>query len=367
MATFRKIGMTEPTPSEEKPTCVVCKLCVRALPDSAPGRYRGKSWTCRHCLSLETMLYRHIGGTEKQGWTVESRGDFFKKAASLETSAFTWETVRTMIIDTQATRHVKEQINKVKAKSLPLSVWVAKGYEESAVKQFPAETDPHLGQLYAVPVKETSLAEIKALIHEELQKKEKEAVQDKNHKRKEPADTEEAPWDVVLKGGTESAGAPKMKKGKEAALTSAAAKAKAEKALKQETVKANKANEQMMLLAAKGAALLAKLIKSSNVLSQQAEKAKLEAPDKLDDLQKSIERGEQWNKSCVDALPLATAAKGTGACLPTLPFNGKDLQDYSKATTALQQEIRQALKALKEKEKGGSKAKEADGAAAAEK
>lgn len=40
------------------------------------------------------------------------------------------------------------------------------------MKQFPAEIDTHLGQLYAVSVKETSLSEIKALIHEELQRKE---------------------------------------------------------------------------------------------------------------------------------------------------------------------------------------------------
>ena len=259
---------------------------------------------------------------------------------------------------------MKEQKNKVKAKSLPLSVWLAKGYEESGVKQYPAEEDPHLGQLYAVPVKEVSLSEIKALIHEELQKKEKEAAQNKNPKRKEPA---EAEWDVVPKASAACAGEPKAKKGKGAVQTSAAAKAKAEKAAKQENIKANQPNEQMALLAAKGAALLAKLLKSSHALSQQTQKANLQAPDKFEDLQKSIERGEQWNKSCVDALPLATAAKGTGASLPMLPFSSKDLQDYSKATTALQQEIRQALKALKEKEKAEDTAEEAVGAAAAEK
>lgn len=195
----------------------------------------------------------------------------------------------------------------------------------------------------------------------------KEAEHSKNQKRKEPAEEEEALWDVVPKGRAASAGEPKVKKGKGAAQASAAAKAKAEKAAKQETSKANKANEQMMLLAAKGAALLAKLLKSSNALSQQAQKANLQAPEKLADLQKSIERGEQWNKFCVDALPLATAAKGTAASLPSLPFAGKDLQDYSKATTALHQEIRQSLKALKDKVKAESNAEHADGATVAEK
>ena len=53
----------------------------------------------------------------------------------------------------------------------------------------------------------------------------------------------------------------------------------------------------------------------------------------------------------MDALPLATAAKGTGARLAYLPLSGKDLQDYTKATAEVQKEIRIALKALKEKEK----------------
>jgi hypothetical protein len=58
-----------------------------------------------------------------------------------------------------------------------------------------------------------------------------------------------------------------------------------------------------------------------------------------------------WNKACVDALPLATAAKGTGARLADLPFTAKDLQDFIKATAEVQKEIRAAAKVLKEKEK----------------
>ena len=42
--------MAEPTPEAEQPTCLVCKLCSRALPESAPGRYRGISWTCVQAL-----------------------------------------------------------------------------------------------------------------------------------------------------------------------------------------------------------------------------------------------------------------------------------------------------------------------------
>ena len=107
----------------------------------------------------------------------------------------------------------------------------------------------------------------------------------------------------------------------------------------------------MALLAAKATGVLSKTLKSSQALLQQAEKAKVDLPEALKSLEEAVERGNVWNKACVDILPLATAAKGTGARLTDLPFNAKDLQDYTKATAEVQKEIRLALKGLKEKEK----------------
>ena len=49
-----------------------CKLCRRTLPAGASGRTKGKTWQCRTCLSLKTMLYRNLGsGTV---WTKPPRG-----------------------------------------------------------------------------------------------------------------------------------------------------------------------------------------------------------------------------------------------------------------------------------------------------
>ena len=61
----------------------------------------------------------------------------------------------------------------------------------------------------------------------------------------------------------------------------------------------------------------------------------------------------------MSALPLATAAQGTGARLDALPFTNKDLQDYAKATAVLQKQIREDLKSLKPAKAAASKQEEA--------
>ena len=101
------------------------------------------------------------------------------------------------------------------------------------------------------------------------------------------------------------------------------------------------------MLASKATGLLTRVLKSTQTLLQQADKANLEGKQELEDLKASCARGTAWNKACVSALPLATAAQGTGARLDALPFTNKDLQDYMKATAVLQKQIREELKTLK--------------------
>ena len=141
-------GMSDNVTPAEKNAACVCKLCTRQLPEGSPGRVFGKQWCCRHCLSLESLLYRNLGSVEQQGWTTQGRADFFKKSVeTMSTGRYSWETVRTLVVEVQTEERVREQINKVRAKALPLNVWVAKGYEEAAVKKFPSEECPNLGTL----------------------------------------------------------------------------------------------------------------------------------------------------------------------------------------------------------------------------
>lgn len=327
---------------------LTCRLCARALPTGSPGRQKGKTWTCRHCLSMETLLYRNLGGADKQGWTVESKGDFFRKAASLEHGTYTWNTVKTMIINTQTERRVKEQVNKVKSKALPLNVWLQQGYSESHVKQFPDEVCPIMGQLFAVPVKETSLKEIRSLIEEEIQQKEKDAQKTKGSKRSAEGDAGED-WDIVPHSGKTSAPAPKRSKTQgEGHNVSEKASAKAEKQFAKAAAKANKANDNTGQLAAKATAALTKSVKLSEQVMALCQKHAVTDEDPLKALQLAVTQGQEWNQAAVALLPLVSAARGTGARLSSLPFTGKDLQEYCKATATLQKNLKQQVKAKKD-------------------
>ena len=258
---------------------LTCRLCSRTLPPNAAGRLKGKAFSCRHCLTMQTMLYRNLGPAEKQGWSVEATDTYFRKAAELETGNYTWPTVRTLVIESQVSRHVKEQKNKVRSKSLPLDVWVKKGYSAEHVKKFPAEDDPIMGAMYSVPVKEVSIGEIRTLITEQVQQKEREAQENRQNKRgcadgKNAGDAED--WDVVTQASHDEM-PPAAKRAKtSAAGTSASAKAKAEKQFQRECAKAMKANENLVQLASKGTAILAKNIKISQAVLTQASKAGVE-------------------------------------------------------------------------------------------
>ena len=341
------------------PASHTCRLCSRVLPSNSPGRLKGKAFSCRHCLTMQTLLYRNLGPLENNSWSVEAKDTFFRKAAALETGHYTWPTVRTLVIEAQVTRHVKEQKNKVRSKSLPLDVWVKKGYNADHVRKFPAEEDPVMGQLYSVPVKEVSLADIRSLVTEEVQRKEREAQESRKKKRgtagAEGADDAED-WDVVTQASQDDV-APVSKRPKTCtAGTSKAAQAKADKQFQRECTKAMKANETLLQLASKGTGILAKNIKVSQAVLTQAEKAGVPEDDFIRALQIALQKGETWNKACIDVLPLATAAKGTGARLSQMPFNGKELQEYAKNLGTLHKEIRSQTKAVKDQAAAEKKA-----------
>lgn len=319
----------------------VCKLCKRNLPAGSPGRLRGKNWTCRHCLSMESMLYRHLGSADEQGWSTESRADFFRKTASLQTGQFNWETVRTIVVQTQSVQRIKEQGNKVSAKALPLGVWLTKGWAKEHVEQFPAEKDPLLGQLYAVPVKETTMKELRRLVEEEIEKKEQAAKKMKSNKRKGEEEQEEE-WDVVVPSASKGEGQPRK-----AAKAAAKASAKEAKTLEKERAQQEKSNGQVSELAARAAGVLSKTLKSLQSCVQQCNRANTE-PERLPDLKDAITRCEEWNGKAAHLLGLAAATKGSGAKLPSLPFDSKDLTDFVKAANGELKSVRQALKAHKD-------------------
>ena len=318
-----------------------CKLCCRVLPHGSNGRLHGKHWTCRHCLSMEQLLHRHLGPSNQQGWTVESKADFFKKAAteSLQTGGHSWETVRTWIIEAQTVRETMEQENRVKSKALPLSVWEQKGYTKEDVLKFPSEEDANLGTLYSVPVKSSSLREVKAKITEQVFNRER-AARGAAPKRKAAealgdASTAEA-WDVVTPP------APTSKEGKGAKAVKVEKEASG-KALEKERAKQEKINERTGTNAAKATGPLVRATKACKSLLAPAAKFQL-GEDALKSLQQAIDKGEKWNKEAVEIQSLVERTKGTGAKVSELSFAPNDLKIYTKATNELLKDLRGRLK-----------------------
>ena len=339
-----------------------CKLCRRCLPVGSNGRLHGKHWTCRHCLNLETLLHRHLGPANEQGWSVESKADFFKKAATedLKTGSHTWETVRTWVIETQTVRETKEQENKVKSKSLPLSVWLQKGYVKEDVLKYPVEDDPHLGPLYSVPVKSCTLREVKGRVTEEIFNRERAARQ-ASKKRKAPAGEETVPeeaWDVVTPAAAKGQPLAKASAKAAAKATAKAEKDASGKTLEKERARQEKVNDRIATFAAKATGPLVRATKACRALLGPVTKLN-SSEDAVLSLRQAIERGEAWNKEAVDAQSLVERIKGTGAKVEELSFSPQDLKDFSKATADLLKEVRGRVKA--------EKAKAKDAAAEAEK
>ena len=249
---------------------------------------------------------------------------------------------------------MREQINKVRAKALPLNVWVAKGYEEAAVKKFPSEDCPNLGKLYSVPVKETTLKEMRRLVEQEIQQKELAAKAKSSGKRKNVDvgnEEDEKDWDVVPHT---SASMPAKGSGK-AAKGSAATSKKAEQNLEKERAKQEKKNTEVSSLAARAAAMLAKSLKSLTSLIQQAEKVN-HAAESVAAAKGALERGNVWSEKAGNLLGVAAAIKGSGAKLPELTFTGAELADYHKATTEIMKTLRSELKVLREEKQQLEKA-----------
>ena len=263
-----------------------------------------------------------------------------------------------MVVECQTVERVREEGNKVKAKALPLDVWLAKGYAKEKVLQFPSEECPILGPLYAVPVKETMLKEMKRCVEQEIQKK-GQAAKNKGKRKlggKEEGETEDQ-WDVVPEQSKGSSkGAAKALK------VSARGEEKNQKTLEKEREKQEKRNADMNAFAARAAATLSKNSKQLETALAQCKKANIESDD-VEAAKQAHARAATWSKAAGELLGIASATKGTGAKLPELDFCSKDLTEYSKATAEVLKSLRAALKEWKE---GKAKAAEEKAQQAAE-
>ena len=54
-----------------------CELCLGCVPCGAGGRSKGQVYKCKACLSMQSMLYRHLGPGALDGLTATDKQQFF--------------------------------------------------------------------------------------------------------------------------------------------------------------------------------------------------------------------------------------------------------------------------------------------------
>ena len=340
----------------EAPKPLLCQICKLEMPADAAGRHKVKTFTCRCCLSLQTTLYRNVGQTPVQGMSLEDRATFFQKCKEAPLAGrYTWQTVRSNLLSRLVSQHITEQEHAVEAERLPLSVWLARGWERPAVESCPFEDHDKLGRLYAVPIRKDVFRELHRKAEEKICELEKALREKKNQKRKSAAldsglDQDDGPA-VELDVAVESlaTGRP-AKEAKTGDKPEAVAK-RTQKAVEAEKAKADKKNQVKVDLAAKALSIVTPFCKAVPTVLKQlpcVEKDGTAEADVSEDEAEALRRAESeasaWQKACAELLALREATRGAGVPLADLPFVLADLKVRKAAWGELLKSARRRIK-----------------------
>lgn len=337
----------------EGPSVRTCRLCHRELPADTKGRVKGKTFQCRSCLTLTTLLYRNQGPGTLDRWSAEQKVKFFQRCAACVDERVSWETVRSVVIETETHSRVQQKVTQVTQESLPLGVWLQRGYTEQAVLQFATEEDPKLGQLYAVPVQADIWREVQETVEKEVLEREK-AISQKSCGKRKKGDAEAEALDLDVAAAPKALPAPKKaaKGAPAAALTGQTPRQMEAARRKQETN-----NQKCALFAAQHVGTLSTCVAALEKAHAQGEKAKLE-PDLLRQAVDALGKLQPWKKACQDIVHLAEATKGLATPLGPLDFTKVDVKDTVKAANRVVSDIRSTMRALKpEKPEKGERSK----------
>lgn len=322
---------------------LLCTLCG-LLHDPSAGRLHGTRFGCHSCLAADKQLRRGLGSkAELQSLEPEEQRKFFQRLQQekkqQQGKAIPWVTVRAELVTTLCTKQVTSNEAKVKTESLPLTVWLARGWERDIVLRCPVEKDEALQvELYKVPVKSQCWKEAHEEIRERILRQEKEASQKKSRGRAKAGDAEDEELDLPEP--------PKMK-GDEAAKTEKDAEKKALQIAK----KAKGLNAKAAMTAAKSVGTLSGDLQAVTKLK---DKIQVDIPDGiLETTTASLEKLTKWTAACKQALQLAEKAEiQSGAeSQPLLPFDLNDVKMLHKTCVEVQKSLRPLLPVPKRKAK----------------
>lgn len=168
---------------------LLCKMC-NLMYDEKNGRLHG-SFTCHTCAAADRALRRNLGErSEVQEFSREETYTFFRKVKEAKEESLgkrlQWQTLRATLIHHATQRQITEFKSDVECAALPLSVYLAQGWEESVVKNCPTVFNEALGvQTYKVPVQRETWTETFQRVQERILTQEKTATLRKKKKGEE--------------------------------------------------------------------------------------------------------------------------------------------------------------------------------------
>lgn len=357
--------MAETSGHEVKFSCKFCGLKF----DVQEGRVHGRFWECTTCASSERMIRRNLGQKpdDLSNFTTEEQNRFYQKLHEEKkanpNSKLNWETVKATLVSALAVRQISRHEDKVKAKFLPLTVYTAQGWDPEVVKACEHEFSEELNcEVYRVPVKQQSLADVHESVSERLLQQEKNATSPKKSKGKKAEEAQEGGGDVEL----DVPAAPKNDTKQKDKVKSEAQEAKARASA---LLKNQRRNSKTNLLAAKNVGQLTQGFSTLSKMVARVETARMD-PGSSKAVDECQEKLQLWLTKTKEVLAKAeTEPVKTGEeALPELPFDKESVKATAQQVSVLVNSLKTflpepkpkaAAKAAGTKRKGAELAPEA--------
>ena len=154
------------------PTCrkclMPCTLENLVNKSKAEGRVNA---VCKGCNSATTMLSRNLGKWPLpafSGLSPEQQVGFWKQCQNIiqKQGRLDYGSIRACLTITLQERQIEIAKANFTSEYLPLSVWVARGFDQEKVRKGIMETHPILGETFAVPLKTVSKEHVREKIEE---------------------------------------------------------------------------------------------------------------------------------------------------------------------------------------------------------
>ena len=287
----RSVVAQKKTDSMTEQEQLVCKMCNLKY-DESSGRVHG-GFTCHTCAAADRALRRNLGDrSEVQEFSKAEAMEFFREVKEAKEESpgkrLHWQTLRATLIHHATQRQITEFKSDVECTALPLSVYLAQGWEESVVKGCPSVFNETLGiQTYKVPVQHETWTQTFQRVQERVLTQEKAATLRKKKKGAEKdsgddLDLPAAPKDSVTSKGEKNS----------------------EKKAAVEQRKLCASNVKVSGQAAKALGPLTNALTALDRLEARVAKANVETPEGCGKVASEVRRKqlETWSQACRDCV-----------------------------------------------------------------